>query len=311
MAAKGVPFTEQDLQRPADEGRSLHDEVSEFYRAKLGVTTPITPNNIPKSRDVQTVFDSLTEDEPRFFQLLIDLQATRLHDLWPGADRIPPTKEGIAWHAAHCLLPRASSEKQKEADLKEKKRRQDAEAESELEYDDARQEEEEEEEEEEYSDLEEDEEEEEEEEKEEEEEEEEKGKAAAGGNGDENLEEDEEEEPKICEVCEACPCEWIEYGPDIVNHAQETFPQLPKNYDQNEVHPKIRYACYMFYTYAKYGHLGRGNRMKPSKCVQDNIYNLWPSEKRTGFRHSNKQSAENDEDDEGVSHQRRKKRKAK
>ena len=105
MATKANPFTIQDLQRPADEGRSLHDEVSEFFRSKMGVSTPITSSNIPRSRQVAEAFTKIGENEERFKQLLVDLQATKLHDLWPGHDGPPPTKEGVAWHAANSLLP--------------------------------------------------------------------------------------------------------------------------------------------------------------------------------------------------------------
>ena len=83
MTTKGNPFTEEDLQRPGDEGRSLHDEVSYFLQLKMGLTTPITANNLPKSSAVAEAFRNLgiDEDERRFKQLLVDLQATKVKDL--------------------------------------------------------------------------------------------------------------------------------------------------------------------------------------------------------------------------------------
>ena len=291
MAAQGNGLTEEDMQRPADEGRSLHDELCEFFRAKMGLSTPITRNNMPKASSIMQAFKSITKDEHRFQQLLLDLQATRFHALWPEHNVVPPTKEGLAWYAAHCIAP-----------LPERTMR----TRSMDKVEDSKEEEEEGEEEDE---------------EEEEEEEDEEEDGDKDNDDDDNEEDDddednkdeaaEEEEPTICEVCEACPCEWIEYGKDIVNHAKESFPLLPKKYNKNEVNPKIRYTCYMFYTYAKYGNLGRGNRMKPSKCVEDNIFKLWPSDKRTGFQYSKKQLAEDDDNDSNGGGKRPSKRRKK
>ena len=35
------PYTRDDLYRPADEGRSLHDDASRFYRDVMGLETPV------------------------------------------------------------------------------------------------------------------------------------------------------------------------------------------------------------------------------------------------------------------------------
>ena len=37
--------------------------------------------------------------------------------------------------------------------------------------------------------------------------------------------------------------------------------------------------------------------MKPSKCVEDNIFSLWPSDKQTGFKYSKRQLGEDDSND--------------
>lgn len=108
MPTQGNPFTDDDLQRPSHEGRSLHDEVSNFFRGKLEISSPITASNLPKSSKVAEAFKMVLNDESdeRFTRLLLDLQATKLNDLWPGHSVPPPTKEGVAWHAAHSLLPK-------------------------------------------------------------------------------------------------------------------------------------------------------------------------------------------------------------
>ena len=102
---KGNAFTQGDLQRPADEGRSLHDEVSTFLHVKMGLKTPITASILPKSSDVAKAFRMLGEDknEFRYKQLLADLQATKIKDLWPEYEMPPATKEGVVWHASNSL----------------------------------------------------------------------------------------------------------------------------------------------------------------------------------------------------------------
>ena len=233
--------------------------MSEFLRVKAGLATPITPRNMPKSSIIAKAFQTITTEGIRFQQLLADLQAAQVQDLWPGADRPPATKEGLTWHAAHSLV--ASNRMNVTAEGQEKTG---------------------------------------------------DGEEQAGIGKRQGDEDDEEEEPTMCKICEACPCEWIEYGPAIVENVKEMFPQLPKDYNKDKVHPKIRYASYIYYTYAKYGNLGRGNRLKPSKCVEDNIFSLWPSEKRTGFKYSKRQLEEDDSNDKESTNNasRRRKRKA-
>ena len=41
-----LPFEKADMERPADEGRSLHDEVSTFIREILQLPTPVTERSI-------------------------------------------------------------------------------------------------------------------------------------------------------------------------------------------------------------------------------------------------------------------------
>ena len=116
------------------------------------------------------------------------------------------------------------------------------------------------------------------------------------GKVEEEEKEEEEEEPTICEICEACPCEWIEYGPSIVEHARTTYSDVDEStVNKEEVYPAIRYTCYQYYTYAKYGNLGKGIRMQPSKCILDKVFSMWPTEKRTGFKWSRKQISQHPE----------------
>jgi hypothetical protein len=38
----------------------------------------------------------------------------------------------------------------------------------------------------------------------------------------------------------------------------------------------VRFSCYHLFTYEKYGHLGRGNRMKLPDCVEAVIKETFP-----------------------------------
>ena len=52
MSGLVMPFTQDDLQHPADEGCTLHDEVSHFLQLKLGIMTSVASSNMPKSQVV-------------------------------------------------------------------------------------------------------------------------------------------------------------------------------------------------------------------------------------------------------------------
>ena len=110
MPTQGNPFTDDDLQRPSHEGRSLHDEVSNFFRGKLEISSPITASNLPKSSKVAEAFKMVLNDESdeRFTRLLLDLQATKLNDLWPA------TYQGGSSLACSTLTaPQATSRSQR------------------------------------------------------------------------------------------------------------------------------------------------------------------------------------------------------
>ena len=50
---------------------------------------------------------------------------------------------------------------------------------------------------------------------------------------------------------------------------------------------KIRYALYRSFTYARYGQLGKNNRIKLGRCVEDKIKELFPNPEGveyTGFQ---------------------------
>ena len=68
---KAQPYDELDLFRPATEGRSLHDDANLFYREIMEIETPINPNNLPKSKDVQKAILQIPREKklPIFFSI--------------------------------------------------------------------------------------------------------------------------------------------------------------------------------------------------------------------------------------------------
>ena len=96
----------------------------------------------------------------------------------------------------------------------------------------------------------------------------------------------EPEEERCCYLCGKTPCEWIEYGIPAIEDLKRRFnmdtaksegyvvEMQSGNQFQND---KIRFTCYRLFTYEKFGHLGKGNRVKLPVCVEAKIKTLFPS----------------------------------
>ena len=115
------PFIKDDMERPADEGRSLHDLANKFYRDKMGLAIPLAKQ--PKSAVVQKALKELKANKADevFYQLLIDLQATPFVDLFgEEQEQHPPTAIGVLHHAANAIKPPStdSSTKRKKGRVK-------------------------------------------------------------------------------------------------------------------------------------------------------------------------------------------------
>ena len=54
-------------------------------------------------------FNKITMENVRFWQLKIDLQATKLYDLWVCIDKPPYNQAGIAWQAVQEIKSPDSS----------------------------------------------------------------------------------------------------------------------------------------------------------------------------------------------------------
>ena len=90
-----------------------------------------------------------------------------------------------------------------------------------------------------------------------------------------------EEEYVVCAVCGSMPCEWIEFGKEALEKADMTYNT---NEDGNKVddddvpvaNARMRKALYRLFTYMKFGHLGRGNRIPIPPCVVDKFREAYP-----------------------------------
>ena len=103
--SKTQPYVIDDLFRPKEEGRSLHDHASSFYRNVMKLGTPI--RSPPTSSEIVESTRKLQRTDEVSMKLVTDLQATEKTALWPDlpiSSPHPPTTVGVLWYAAHQLL---------------------------------------------------------------------------------------------------------------------------------------------------------------------------------------------------------------
>ena len=102
-----------------------------------------------------------------------------------------------------------------------------------------------------------------------------------------------DDEEAVCIYCANTPCEWHVYGQELLRntalmHYRETRNGKEVVVDEsgNEVsNASMRKAMYRMFTYLKFGHLGKGNRIPIPQCVADKIREIYPAEdgKYMGF----------------------------
>ena len=98
-------------------------------------------------------------------------------------------------------------------------------------------------------------------------------------------------EDKTCVICASTPCEWEEFGTKVVEHSRTLYRREMRGekevvvFDNGAVVPNntMRRQLYRIFTYLKYGHLGKGNRMPIPSCVTTQIRNMFPDEEYMGF----------------------------
>jgi hypothetical protein len=94
----------------------------------------------------------------------------------------------------------------------------------------------------------------------------------------------ESTESSVCEICGGTPCEWDQYADGIVMQSVALFHR--DRHGGKEViideqggivnNSKMRKYLYKAFTYLKYGHLGRGNRIPVPPCVVRKIRDMFP-----------------------------------
>ena len=83
----------------------------------------------------------------------------------------------------------------------------------------------------------------------------------------------ENAEDICCYTCGKTPCEWLEFGTpalDAIEHKFNVETAIEQGYvvevetGKRVPNNRIRFSFYQMFTYEKFGHLGRGNRIKAS-----------------------------------------------
>jgi hypothetical protein len=85
---------------------------------------------------------------------------------------------------------------------------------------------------------------------------------------DEMLEDDDN--AGFCCICGGKPCDWIQYGNELIQRVSGMFS------GEQTANNIIRKTAYRMYVYGKYGHLGKGKRVRIPICVRDHIRERWP-----------------------------------
>ena len=88
----------------------------------------------------------------------------------------------------------------------------------------------------------------------------------------------------VCQICGGTPCEWVEFGDEVTGYSKRLYTHevtegviALKDPDGNVVpNSKMRKALYKTFTYLKFGHLGRGNRIPIPSCVVSKIREMYP-----------------------------------
>jgi len=97
-----------------------------------------------------------------------------------------------------------------------------------------------------------------------------------------------------CHMCGQTPCEWITVGSVVEDAILEEFDigsaatsgaVVKKATGEKVPNNSMRFVCYKMFIAEKYGHLGRGNRIRCKPCVEEKIKELFPDldNNYTGF----------------------------
>ena len=93
--------------------------------------------------------------------------------------------------------------------------------------------------------------------------------------------EEAEEQSDYCCFCESDPC--------VVTELEDMLNEILMEYRDSKSNKEIRYCMYTDSVRYMHGYLGRGNRKRVPKCLEDRIHYLAPDEEYTGFIPSQEQ----------------------
>ena len=100
---------------------------------------------------------------------------------------------------------------------------------------------------------------------------------------------DEDDISNLCWKCGDSPCEWVKWGEELKKQGDQ-YDSNTADLEQKKLkRSKVRKCLYRYYTYLKYGHLGKGVRIEVTPCVLDEIRRLYPEESNDdymGFKES-------------------------
>jgi len=108
------PYSIDDLDRPANEGRSLLVDANYFYGTVMKLKTPIPNEEQPELPDIQSVVAAVQTiqngraPDSIVIKILCDLKATEWDCLWPKKgefEALPKNAISLLWEACHSPVP--------------------------------------------------------------------------------------------------------------------------------------------------------------------------------------------------------------
>ncbi len=91
---------------------------------------------------------------------------------------------------------------------------------------------------------------------------------------------------RCCYMCGQTPCEWLTTGMLVLSKIETEFDihtavkngyVLRKSTGGKVPNNTIRFAFYKLFVAEKYGHLGRGDRIRCKPCIKENIREFFPN----------------------------------
>ena len=101
--------------------------------------------------------------------------------------------------------------------------------------------------------------------------------ASSVANGEEGSDSEENIDDVMCEICGGTPCDWVQFGEELMEQVNLMYDiNSSENREHTFRNSTIRKSAYRMFTYMKYGHLGKGNRIPIASCVVDRVRSAWP-----------------------------------